>query len=744
MATNVNNQSNHSTERLVDIFNTAPFAIFEIDYNGPRFKSVNQATCELTGYTEKELLTMNPADLLDEKSSKRLRDRIKQGLAGQRIDESVEYKLKSKDGHDIFALLRVKPNYKDGKLDSALIVGFDITQRIKNEDRLKEAEKQKNDILESITDGCVAIDNQWHYSYLNENGAKALRKTRQELIGKNIWEVWKDAPAKFREQLEYSSKMNVPTHFEVFYPQYHNLWYECHCYPSQEGLTIFFSDITERKNAQKSIEKQAALINLSPDAILVRLSDDSIIFWNKGAEKLYGYTEQEALGKLAHKLLRTISPIPISEIEAELKKTGKWTGELQHQTKTGQEVTVQSNWIVEKVISSQQTSILESNIDITQLKKTIHALRASEDKYKTLFNSIDEGFFLIDVIFDNSNQPVDLFYIEANPKATKLVGQDFTGKRLSEIANYEKYWFDIFGNVAITGKSVRLERYAEPNKKWYSFYVFKIGEVESRRIGTIFQDITEAKQAQAKLEEYAKNLEKLVEERTKQLGDSERLATIGTTAGMVGHDIRNPLQAITGDVYLAKSDLTLVPNCESKTSIQESLTAIEKNVDYINKIVQDLQDFAKPLNPCLRKTDIKLIIDKLLEKNPLPENVKVSINVEAEAREILVDSDYATRILYNLLINAVQAMPNGGNLTIRAYKENDDKIVSIKDTGVGIAEDAKDKLFTPMFTTKSKGQGFGLAVIKRMTEALGGTVCFESQEGKGTTFIVRFPPKDKQ
>jgi signal transduction histidine kinase len=157
--------------------------------------------------------------------------------------------------------------------------------------------------------------------------------------------------------------------------------------------------------------------------------------------------------------------------------------------------------------------------------------------------------------------------------------------------------------------------------------------------------------------------------------------------------------------------------------------------------VQDLQDFAKPLNPCLRKTDIKLIIDKLLEKNPLPENVKICLIVEAEAREILVDSDFINRILYNLLTNAVQAMPNGGNLTIRAYKENGDTLLSIKDTGVGIAEDAKDKLFTPMFTTKSKGQGFGLAVIKRMTEALGGTVGFESQEGKGTTFTVRFPLK---
>ena len=95
--------------------------------------------------------------------------------------------------------------------------------------------------------------------------------------------------------------------------------------------------------------------------------------------------------------------------------------------------------------------------------------------------------------------------------------------------------------------------------------------------------------------------------------------------------------------------------------------------------------------------------------------------------------------MYNLVTNAVQAMPKGGELIIHAYKEGKDVIIAVKDTGVGIPEAVKSKLFTPMFTTKSKGQGFGLAVIKRMTEALGGTVTFESQEGKGTIFKIRLP-----
>ena len=106
-------------------------------------------------------------------------------------------------------------------------------------------------------------------------------------------------------------------------------------------------------------------------------------------------------------------------------------------------------------------------------------------------------------------------------------------------------------------------------------------------------DVTERKKA-----------EKEAQEAAKKLKDSERLAAIGATAGMVGHDIRNPLQAITGDLYLAKTDLASIPESEEKQTIQESLSEIEKNINYINKIVQDLQDFARPLKPNVEQTDM--------------------------------------------------------------------------------------------------------------------------------------------
>ena len=178
---------------------------------------------------------------------------------------------------------------------------------------------------------------------------------------------------------------------------------------------------------------------------------------------------------------------------------------------------------------------------------------------------------------------------------------------------------------------------------------------------------------------------------------------------MVGHDIRNPLRAITSDVFLAKTELASTPESDEKKNALESLEEIEKNIDYINKIVQDLQDYARPLNPKVEEADFKEIVEKFISKNGLPENVEVIVKVADEAGKIGADSYYINRIMYNLVTNSIQAMPKGGKLTIKAFNEAKEVVIEVTDTGVGIPKDIQSKMFTPMFTTKSKGQGFGVA-----------------------------------
>ena len=147
--------------------------------------------------------------------------------------------------------------------------------------------------------------------------------------------------------------------------------------------------------------------------------------------------------------------------------------------------------------------------------------------------------------------------------------------------------------------------------------------------------------------------------------------------------------------------------------------------------------------PELRKTNFEEICKTLLSGKSFPENINAKYVVEDEVKKFVTDPTLLKRILSNLINNAVQAMPNGGALEIQARRESGEVVITVKDTGVGISEEYKDILFTPLFTTKAKGQGFGLAVIKRMTDVLGGKVTFESEEGKGTKFSVRLPAAKK-
>jgi two-component system CheB/CheR fusion protein len=254
-----------------------------------------------------------------------------------------------------------------------------------------------------------------------------------------------------------------------------------------------------------------------------------------------------------------------------------------------------------------------------------------------------------------------------------------------------------------------------------------------------FVDITERKLLENAQLQYTDNLETQIKEQANKIVQSERLAAIGETAGMVGHDIRNPLQAIISELYLAKSDLTNLPDGEEKKNLQDSILFIENQISYIKKIVTDLQDYAKILQPNLVEVNICQIITETLKTLNFPANVQTGIICDQNIPKLKADPTFLRRIVTNLTSNAIQAMPNGGKLTVNVFTKDKQTLLTVEDTGVGMSEETKKKVFQPLFTTKAKGQGFGLVVIKRMTEALGGTISFESQEGKGTKFTVSLP-----
>ena len=175
-----------------------------------------------------------------------------------------------------------------------------------------------------------------------------------------------------------------------------------------------------------------------------------------------------------------------------------------------------------------------------------------------------------------------------------------------------------------------------------TYWDWTLQPVKNRRgtvEGLVFSliETTERKKAEIKLQEYANNMEALAEQRAKQLSQSERLAAIGQTAGMVGHDIRNPLQAIVCELYLCKEEVEDISSLETKKNIQESLQSIEQNLFYIDKIVADLQDFTKPLNPTWGTVSVEKAIEEALLIVIIPSNLQVNINIQQDFPALKAD-----------------------------------------------------------------------------------------------------------
>lgn len=254
----------------------------------------------------------------------------------------------------------------------------------------------------------------------------------------------------------------------------------------------------------------------------------------------------------------------------------------------------------------------------------------------------------------------------------------------------------------------------------------------------ILQDITERKQAEKVLQDYAERLEEMMEERIKELKEiqeqlvrKEKLALLGQLAGGVGHELRNPLSVINNAIYYLKF---IIPDADEK--VTEYLDLIESEVGTAEKIVSDLMDFSRTKPVEREQISISQLVIPVLEKLPPPEGILVSTDLPPDISCVFVDPGQICQILNNLVSNAYQAMPEGGNLYINAFQKQDEIFLKIIDTGCGISEDLMKKIFEPLFTTKKRGIGLGLSITKNLVEANGGRIEIQSKEGQGSMFTV--------
>ena len=373
--------------------------------------------------------------------------------------------------------------------------------------------------------------------------------------------------------------------------------------------------------------------------------------------------------------------------------------------------------------------------DISERRRSEEALRNSEERYRYLFNSIDEGFCVVEMMFDEQEQPIDYRFLEVNPTFEKQSGlHNAAGKRIRELApDIEASWFTRFGDVAVTGEPVRFINESKILNSWFDVYAFRVGGQESRRVAIIFNNITERTKSEQALRESAEALADL--DRRKD----EFLA-------MLGHELRNPLAPLSYAVHM----LGLQAN--ENPLQQQSRQIIERQVSQLKRLVDDLLEISRVTTGRLQLREERIVVSGFVERavetaQPLITQRRHELTVSLPSRPIWLHADAARmeQVVVNLLTNAAKYTDEGGQIGLTVQQEGDEMVLRVCDTGVGIASEFLPRIFD-LFTQAARsldrsegGLGIGLCLVKRLVELHAGSVEAHSVLGQGSEFVVRIP-----
>ena len=511
------------------------------------------------------------------------------------------------------------------------------------------------------------------------------------------------------------------------------------------------TDITERKQAEEALRESESryrnLIDTARDVIFTLSTDGTISSLNPVFETITGWPRAEWAGKsflpLIHPGNRTIAQqMFLKALQGETTPLF----ELHITTKQGEYI-IGEFIAVPQFEDGQVVGILGIARDITERKRAEEALRSSEEKYRTILENIEDGYFEVDIAGNFTFFNDSMCRIYGYP-SEELMGMN--DRQYTDQENAKKL-FQAFNRVYRTGESTKEFDWEmirkDGTKRSIVASVSLIKDPSDNRIGFrgIVRDITERKRA----EEEKASLQE-------QLRQSQKIEAIGRLAGGIAHDFNNLLTVIKG--YSQLSLIELKEDVPLRGNIEEIKRASEKAADLTRQLLafsrrQILEMKVLDLNTALRD------MDKMLHRL-IGEDIELITLLADDLRRVKTDLGWVEQIIMNLAVNARDAMPSVGKLTIEtanveldgAYARNHIAVtpgryvmLSVSDTGVGMTPEVRQQVFEPFFTTKEKGKGtgLGLSTVYGIVKQSGGNIWVYSEPGKGTTFKIYLPRVDE-
>ncbi|WP_099068084.1 PAS domain S-box protein [Nostoc linckia] len=513
------------------------------------------------------------------------------------------------------------------------------------------------------------------------------------------------------------------------------------------------TDIHDRKLAEAENQRLMDMLNHSSDAIIVRDMTNKILYWNQGAQRLYGWTREEVKGQHIHTLIKKTFPRPKEAIIAELLQQGNWEGEVQHLSRNDRLIMVQSRWTLQRSISGEPCAVLEINTDITARKQAEIALRQLNQELEArvaertaaLENTLAEAQGL-NAILDNL--------------ADGLLVTDITG----QITHFNRAFLAMYGltvnalkgdyrELAIFGLADLVEKTQSHPSDVFAAEVALAKERIGQVVATAIFKRTAENEPQACFGSALLIRDVTAEKEI----DKMKTDFIST----VSHELRTPLTSVLGFASIIKEKLEsdvfpILANEDRKLQktikrVGDNLKIIVSEAERLTSLINDVLDIAKmeagKVEWQMQPLDLTELLDwattstaALFETNGL----KLITDIEPELPQVIGDRNRLLQVLINLISNAIK-FTESGSITCCINQQNDAICISVIDTGVGIAPEDQPKVFEKFrqvgdtLTDKPKGTGLGLPICKQIVEHHGGRIWVESELGQGSTFSFIIP-----